>query len=181
MDQLLVRIANGDESAFSALFSRYRGHIYRIAYKLFHLPFVAEDIVQEVFAKVWIKRHELPAVKQIDNYLFIITRNHIHSELKKRKVRQQYAGQLSRQSNGPDLTPEDQFLYKESATLLYQSIQLLPRQQQLVYELIKERGVSRKEAAAELGISSHTVHNHMTKAMSSIRQTYRYYGLPALT
>ena len=168
--QLLALVAKGDEMAFRELFNRYWDNIYSVALVLSKSAAIAEDMVQDVFMKVWMKREELVTVEKIDSYLFIIARNHIFSELKKLKVRQDYIDQLKDYFLSRHLTPEDQLLYKESSGLVEKAICRLPSQQEQVYRLIREKGYSHERIAAELGISHHTVRNHMIRALRSIRE-----------
>ena len=167
--ELLRLVAGGDEQAFSTLFDTYWNNIYSVALVLSKSTVVAEDVVQEIFLKVWAKRAELTGIERFDNYLFIMARNHIFSEFRKLKIRQEYILQLQQHFTAPFDTPEDQLLFKESAEQIEKAVSQLAPQQQQVYRLSREQGLSHEAIAHELGISVNTVRNHMIRAINGIR------------
>ena len=81
--ELLRQLGAGSEYAFTRLFDHYRGTIYGVALKFLKSPVLAEEIVQDVFLKVWHKREEMAGVKNLDAYLFIMARNFIFDRIKK--------------------------------------------------------------------------------------------------
>jgi len=167
--ELLQRLSAGDKQAFTVLFETYWNNIYSVALVLTKSPQVAEDTVQEIFLKVWNKREELVSVDRFDNYLFIMARNHIFSEFRRLKVRQEHISLLQAHFEAPLHTPEDQMLYKESTELIAKAVAQLAPQQQQVYRLSREQGLTHEAIAATLGISVHTVRNHMIRAIKGIR------------
>src|SRR5690606_12608314 len=86
-DELLQQIANGDEEAFSTLFHQYRNKIYTIALNITGSAPLSEEILLDVFLKVWLKKHELPRLEHFTAWLFTVTRNHVFSALKQMAVR----------------------------------------------------------------------------------------------
>ena len=131
---------------------------------------MAEDVVQEIFFKIWNKREQLNAVDNFENYLFILARNHIFSEFKKLKIRQDHVERLQAFFDGQAKTPEDELLSKETREFLERAISGLPAQQQQVYRLSRGQGLTHEQIAMQLGISVHTVRNHMIKAVKQIRE-----------
>src|SRR3546814_5192714 len=74
--EILARIANGDEKAFAALFHAYHNQLGEFVQLLTHDRESTAEIVQEVFAKVWVNRESLPLVNKFDGYLFIRSEEH---------------------------------------------------------------------------------------------------------
>jgi RNA polymerase sigma-70 factor (family 1) len=168
--ELLALVAGGDEKAFRKLFHQYWDNIYGVALMLTKSPAMAEDMVQEIFLKLWLKREQLGEVDNFQNYLFIIARNHIFDLLRKKSREQEFYNQLvSYFQEGPD-SPEQQLLHKESKNLLQKAINSLPDQQRKVYLLSRDQGLKQDEIAAQLGISKNTVRNHMAKALQTLRE-----------
>jgi RNA polymerase sigma-70 factor (ECF subfamily) len=167
--ELLALIAEGDESSFAKLFNYYRDWIYTIAYKLTHSTSIAEEIVQDIFLKIWLRRTDLVNVQDFRAYLFIVTRNDVFRTLK----------QIARNYKVFLLTDEDQLLAnndsadlimgKEYYSLLKRSIDRLPNQQRQVYNLIKDQGLKRDEVAELLHLQPETVKFHLAEAMKNIR------------
>jgi len=166
---LLSAIAKGDEIAFRQLFDRYWDNIYGVAFAFTKSPVIAEEMAQDVFVKIWLKRADLPQVKKFGDYLFIIARNHILSTLRKKILEQPFSDHLLNYFQEVSNTPENQLLLRETEHLLLKAIQQLPPQQHLVYCLSREQGLNQEEIAARLDISKNTVKSHMSKALQFIR------------
>ena len=81
--ELLLLIAEGDEQAFATIFHQYRDAIYKTAYRLTDSATTAEDVLQEVFLAIWMKRSSLPTIENFPAYLFTIARNNIIHSFKK--------------------------------------------------------------------------------------------------
>jgi RNA polymerase sigma-70 factor (ECF subfamily) len=166
---LLLKVADGNESAFRELFHQYWDNIYGVALMFTKSKAMAEDVVQEIFLKIWIRREQLKEVEQFSNYLFIMTRNHVVSALRKHIRQQSFTNSLIEYFSVADITPENQLLTKETAQLIHQAIEQLPQQQKLVYQMTRKQDLSQEEIAAQLNISRNTVRNHMARALHSIR------------
>ena len=167
---VLTRIAAGDEEAFSLLFNHYRNRIYTIAYKLTESAPLSEEILLDVFLKVWLKRERLPELEHFTAYLFTITRNHVFSTLKQLSLRRQAEDEVRLdeyllQSSNTDYSLMD----KEYREILQQAVNSLSARQREVYALIKEQGMKREEAAVLLNLSPETIKRHLAEAMHAIR------------
>ncbi|SJZ48888.1 RNA polymerase sigma-70 factor, ECF subfamily [Chitinophaga eiseniae] len=177
-NDLFRAIANGDEKAFATLFHQYRNKVYTIAWKITGSEAVAEEIVLDVFLKVWLKRAQLPELEYFTAWLFTITRNRVFKTLK----------QLAQQATSHAISDQEEWLLpavassserlleKEYRQILHDAVSRLSPQQQKVYQLIKEHGMKREEAARVLNLSPETVKRHLAEAMHFIR-TYCSYHL----
>lgn len=167
---LLQRVAAGDEQAFRVFFHEYSNNIYTVAFMLTKSAVMAEDMVQEIFLKLWLNRTALPEVTNIRGYIFIHARNHIFNELRKKSSDPRFIEELTDYLGEVRDTPEHQLLEKEGRELLQAAVRNLPTQQQLVYQLSRDENLTQEEIAHRLGISKHTVRNHMAQALQNIRQ-----------
>jgi RNA polymerase sigma-70 factor (ECF subfamily) len=174
----LRQVAEGDESAFKALFDAYWDHIYTVAYCLTKSVLPAEDMVQEIFLKIWLGREQLKAIEQFENYLFIVARNHIYTALKKEHLEHRLRQPVLDWLEGQRDTPEQQLLFKESHQLVQQAISRLTPQQQLIYRMTREQGLSHDQVAARLNISANTVRNHIVNSLKIIREYLRDHASP---
>ncbi len=169
MEEEILRIADGDEQAFSELFHRYRDKIYSVAFKLTGSSFVAAEVVQEVFLKVWTRRQTLPGISSFESYLFIMARNCVYTSLK-RAVRQQSTESDWNQMVGDtEIGPDNQFIANEYTSLLREAIDTLPFHQRQVYLLSHEEEMTRSEIAELLKISPETVKSHLARASRTVR------------
>ncbi|MEO6838707.1 MAG: sigma-70 family RNA polymerase sigma factor [Ginsengibacter sp.] len=166
---LIHLISESDEEAFANLFNHYRNKIYGIAFKLTHSTTVAEEITEDVFLKIWLRRSTLNEIENFSAYLFIIARNETYKVLK--QIAKNYKIVLLSENNEPiaDENSEDYVIGKEFVTLLQKAIDRLPHQQKQVYRLMKEEELKRSEVAKILQIQPETVKFHLSQAMKSIR------------
>lgn len=165
----MQRIAQGDEAAFRIIFDYYKGRFYAAAIKMTRSADMAEEIVQEVFVTLWLRRSVLASVETPASYLFTIVYNNIYAHFKKLALEKRMKQGVSERINESECPTEDRLIDKENQQLLQSLIQQLPPQQQSVYKLSKLEGLSRNEIAERLHISPNTVKNHLQEAVKFIR------------
>jgi RNA polymerase sigma-70 factor (family 1) len=178
--ELIRRIADDDEVAFRELFERYSDNIYGVAMAYTKSAGSAEEIVQDVFVKIWMNRNKLMQVERFDDYLFIVARNYILNYLRNNKKNKQFTTQLLDHFGEYTITPEDEFLVKESQKLIEQAVAALPPQQQMVYELRRRQDLSLEQIAGQMNISRNTARNHLNQALKQIREHLRTHSGDAL-
>jgi RNA polymerase sigma-70 factor (ECF subfamily) len=163
--ELLYSIAKGDEAAFGRLFHAYHQRLGAFIYRLTESFPATQEIVQDVFMRIWLKRETLPEVGSFEAYLFVAARNHALNYL--RKVARERALEAARKEATAvapaDADPDERF------ELLEQAIAHLPPQQQNVYILHRRQGLSHAEIAERMHLSVETVKKHMSLALRSIR------------
>jgi len=167
--ELLTAIAAGSEKAFATLFHWYRDKVYSAAFRLTHSSFLAEEVVQDVFLKLWVKREALLEIAGFEDYLFIMTRNHVFSALKRMARQQQLVDDLQLELPAGENTTYNRLLDLEIEEIVHQAVELLPAQQKQVYLMSKEQELKRDEIAKKLRISSETVKTHLARALRHIR------------
>jgi RNA polymerase sigma-70 factor (family 1) len=167
--ELLLLISQSDENAFATLFDYYRNRIYGVALKLTHSTTIAEEIVEDVFLKIWTRRATLNEIENFSAYLFTIARNETYKILK--QIAKNYKIVLLSENN-ESLThnnAEDYIVDKEFTSLLQKAVDRLPHQQKQVYKLMKEEDLKRGEVAELLHLQPETVKFHLAQAMKNIR------------
>lgn len=173
---LLRMVAAGDEKAFGLLFHQHWDHIYTVALSITRSITTSEDLVQDIFLKIWLNRSQLTSIEHFDNYLFIVARNTIYTSLRQTGIKESLLqkledpGTASWTPGTASRTPEEELLAKESGRLIHQAVNQLSPQQQEVYRLSREGGLKYEQIAQQLGISKSTVRNHMVKALQNIRE-----------
>lgn len=173
--ELLQQLAQGDETAFRTIFDHYRDAIYSFAMKVTRQEAIAEEIVQDVFVKIWMNRGGLGAIRHFPDFLYIIARNHTFNAWRRlareRKLTVATADELSI----PGVSTDAVILQRDYDRLLLQAVAQLPPQQKLVYTLGRQEGFSREEIAAQLNISPATVKVHMSQALKALRLYFQEY------
>jgi len=167
--ELIKLIADGDEIAFEKLFSHYRNRIYSVAFKLTKSYVTAEEIVQDVFLKIWINRSNLNNIQNFSGYLFIVTRNDAYKALKGIAGKSKIILVEEQDQNLAANDTADRLMEKEYNLILQNAIDRLPNQQKEVYTLVKEHGLTRDEVANKMQIRPDTVKFHLAQAMKKIR------------
>jgi RNA polymerase sigma-70 factor (family 1) len=166
---LLLQIALGNEMAFAHVVNHYWNKVYSICLTYVKLPETAEDISQEIFLKVWHKRESLGEIDSFDNYIFIVTRNTVVSALRKTSFQQNVQSEITDTIAASQMSAEDILASKDLTELLATAVGHLPPQQQKIWQLSRDAGLSHDEIAREMGISKNTVKVHLVRAINFIR------------
>lgn len=169
-DKLLVKqVIDGNERAFRKLFDTYSGDIYRYSLSLLKSKVYAEEIVQDVFIKVWSKRENLDASLSIKSYLFTITRNKCFNFLKKAANEFKLCEEVFFRSQESYIYTDMKIIEDDMENIKRQAIDLLPPKRRLIFEMSRNDGKSYYDIGQELGISINTVKSQMNKALATIR------------
>lgn len=168
-EKLLSEISLGNEYAFRIIFDRYRKKVYCYALKIIKSEVQAEEIVFEVFLKIW-KNEQAVKIKCLDAFLSTVTRNYTLNALRKKQLEEKVNVQHCKGwKEGHNETEEAIFL-KDSEEILKQAIERLPPQQKIVFTLCRQEGLRYEEVAERLTISRLTVKTHMQHALRFLRK-----------
>jgi RNA polymerase sigma-70 factor (family 1) len=176
--ELIARLSTGDEGAFTAIYNFYSDTVFNTAMIYTKDETESQEIVQQIFIKVWERRNQLADVRSLQKWLFTSTRNKVFDHLRKvSQIRRTLNGFRDQQDNqhgpngpGPDADSTSQWLQqKEYGQLLDKAVSGLTRQQKLVYTLAEERALNFDEIAGELNLSKSTVKKHMELARKNVR------------
>lgn len=170
---ILAKVAQGDHHAFFLLFDHYQRYVYGFGRKLTRSGDQAEEIVQDIFQKIWTRREKLPEIDHFEAYITRLVRNHAYTILRKNMLSAKINTGLSKETamEVSDLNAE--LDYRETVVLLNEAIKSLPGQQRKAYELCHQQGLKYEDAAKEMDISPETVHYHMKLALKTIREHFK--------
>jgi RNA polymerase sigma-70 factor (family 1) len=167
---LLTLVAAGDEQAFKDLFNHYGHHLGSYICRLVGSFEASQEIIQDVFLKVWLQRSQLPMVQHFEGWLFIIaknyTLNYLHKQAREASKRNQFEKDISSQPAIIDVD-ENPNPYMDR---LEKVVEKLPSQQRKVYLLSRRHGLKLNLIAEKLGISEATVKKHQARALQAIRK-----------
>lgn len=164
-----MRIAANDERAFNELFHIYNQQLWPFVIKLSGSETASEEILQEVFLKIWMQRERLPQIENPKAWIVRLVSNQSLNYLRRLAVEGRFFQYLKNASASHALSPEELLAAKETAGFIQQVIDELPPQCRQVYLLSREQGLSIPEIADRLNISPNTVKNQLVKALSRIR------------
>jgi RNA polymerase sigma-70 factor (ECF subfamily) len=176
---LLQRIALGDEQAFHTLFLQHRDKLFVFVRNLTKSENIAEDIIQEVFLKLWTQRESLAEVENANAYVFILVRNKIFDYLRKisndkRLQEKVWKNIVSFNVSADEITGNIE--EKDTQHIIEKAIKTLSPQQQKIFLLSRANGMSHEQIAEQLGISKNTVKNHLTTSLLIIRKYLKKYS-----
>ncbi len=169
------------EKGFKLVFETYYPRLLRFANSYVDDRFEAENIVQDVFLKLWEKRASLPAEINMQAYLLTMVKNQCMDFLKHQKVVEQHFADwetVQQQEASFNYYAISQFnpdvMDAESVELLVEkAINDLPEQCRKVFELSRYDSLKYKEIAERLGISVKTVESHVSNALKILRITLK--------
>lgn len=169
--ELLTNLKNGDMLAFDRVYELYSHKLFSFVFKILKNEAEADDIVQEVFVKIWESRRKLEDYKLLNSYIFTIAYNNSIDLIRKRVNNTKYLEHLKNSASinvSPTIISHIEF--NELNNQAEKLIANLPERQKQVYLLHREEGLTYPEIAEKLGISKNTVENHMVKALKYLRQ-----------
>lgn len=167
---LLRDLAAGDELAFKALFDAYRNKLFYYVVKLIKSDQVAEELVLDVFMKIWTGRELASNITNFDAFLFRIAHNKsidfLRTAANDNKLKHLLWEGIQVAAAE---TADASILAREFEIKLREAIHLLPPQRKKVYNLSRENNLSHQQIADQLQISKATVNNHIVEAQAFIR------------
>ena len=167
-NKLLLEISQGSEAAFTNMYNHYKNIVYSTAFRITKSKIQAEEAVQDIFLKIWQNRESIAAVNNLENYIYIISRNHLFNSIKKIARETDLISEIS-QNKTIFIDTDNSIKDEQYNTILNQIVDQLPPQQQKVYKMAKWDGLSHQKIGENLGISTETVKKHMAQALKFIR------------
>jgi RNA polymerase sigma-70 factor (ECF subfamily) len=167
--KLINLLANDSEYAFQLLYDRHRNRIYRLSTKFLKSPILAQEVVQDVFLKLWMTRKEINANKPLEAWLFTVAKNTLINRFKKLSKEWNELTIYTKKAEVIEENTDSKILTNEIKLHLNDAINQLPEKQKEVYQLAKNEGYSYNEIAVKMQISPLTVKTHLTRALESIR------------
>jgi len=165
----LARLAIGDEQAFRALYDSYSPRIYSLGMHLTRSAVMAEELVQDVFEKLWKKRASLPQVEHFPAYIKAMVRNTASNHLRRMAHERLILQRLAQEQPTGEYTTDIAMEQDRFRQFWQESIDSLPPRVKEVYLLSRVEGLKNAEIAEKLGISVYTVKEYLKKALSVIR------------
>jgi RNA polymerase sigma-70 factor (ECF subfamily) len=175
---LLYEIASGNEDAFELLFEQQRGRLYNYMLKITKSKVVAEEIVLDVFLKLWIGRELLPEIKNMDAFLNKVAYNKALDFLKiasrKKEIHRLVAKQIE---TCQEQEADHKLLDSEYQSILKKALDQLSPQRRIIFTLSRMEGLTNEEIAKQLQLSRNTVRNTLHESLQSIREYLRQNNL----
>jgi RNA polymerase sigma-70 factor (family 1) len=163
------RLSLGDEVAFKLFFQKHQPKLFAYVYKVVKSREIAEELVLDIFLKIWSAKEILSEVENVDAFLYRMAVNKsldfLRTAAREKRLRSLLIDHMQYEPV-EEPSANDLNEYKQRVT---QCLQMLTRQQQLVLNLSREEGLTHEQIANKLNLSKNTVKNHMVTALKHLR------------
>ena len=168
-NNIFIKISDDNREAFKSLFDTYYASLCHYASHYLNDDSLSEEVVQELFVKIWEKRKSLTIDTSVKNYLFRAVRNGCLNQIQHDKVIQLHGRKLKEALMSED-PAADYLITPEMILQLEEGIESLPEKRREIFRLSREEGLKYREIAEKLQISVKTVEAQMGLALKTLRQ-----------
>lgn len=167
---ILTKVAEGDEHAFATLFRWYSKPLAEFVFKLTNSIDATEEIIQDSFIKIWLRRETVTDIHNFSGYLYILCRNETLLSLKKLAAKTVAYAVFEKDTLNELEIEELENPIDEYRSLIQLAVDKLPEQQQKVYKMSRYDRLKHDEIAKTLNLSSETVKKHIQLAVQFIKK-----------
>lgn len=169
-EQLLLRqAAGGSREAYAVLYQFFLPKLYQYTYNILRSKEDTEELLQDVFLKLWEKKGDLEKVSSLNGYLFRMAHNRLMNLFDHQKVRQKAMDYIGMHAVETGSTLEDEYIYSEYHETARRAVDSLPPKRRQVFELSTMHNLSYDEIAAEMQISKSMVKKQLYSANRHIK------------
>jgi RNA polymerase sigma-70 factor (family 1) len=165
---LIAQLRNGNKEAFKILFEKYSIRLYQFSLKYLREKEDAEDLLNEVFLKIWENRNSLKTNTSFQSYLFTIAYNNIRQRFLKKSREEKYIRIFADENLVDSSKGEDQIDYMQIVLEINRIIDLLPSRRKEIFDLSYKGELKNHEIADKLGLSEQFVKNQLSVARKFI-------------
>src|ERR1700744_932485 len=148
--ELAVFLTEGDQFAFTEIFNRYKVILYKHAFRLLNNQEEANDVIQDVFIKLWQKKDALVFKVSLSSYLYTSVRNRIFDLISHQEVATKYVDSILSFMKTGDYIVDEQIRMKELTAIIEKEIAALPKKMREVFELSRQDELSYKQIGQQL-------------------------------
>jgi len=168
-EKIIDRLKKNDKSALDELFGYYYPRLYQFSRSILKIENEIDDILQEVFVKIWLNRQKISNALTFNAYIFTITRNEVLNLIRANLRDQTFKDNLFLRSVAEEYQTHDLVEYDEVKAGIDRIVACLPQRRHQIFVLSRTEGLSNKEIAQKLNISEKTVEDHITHAIKQIK------------
>ncbi|MEB0261815.1 sigma-70 family RNA polymerase sigma factor [Mucilaginibacter sp. 10I4] len=169
---LILQLQQGGEQAFTILYDQYSKQLYRNILRLVKDEDIAQELLQDLFLKIWESRENINPEKSFKSFLYKVAENLVYGYFRKIAKENRLIAKLVISYVDFDTNAEEAMISKENHDLLKKAIANLSPQRKQIYTLCKLEGKSYEEVSNELGISTSTIRNQIVKANKAFKQYF---------
>jgi len=174
--ELIDLIANGDREAFAQLYKKYLNNIYRFIFCICNSRETSEEIVQELFVKIWVGRENLKNVASIKPYLYQSAKNLLLNHIKRSQVETKVFKLIDFNRRDAVNQADGELIYNEYYRMAQNAIELLPEKRKEIFKLRLNNDLSLDEISQQMQISKSVVKKQLYSGISFVRNYLQKHG-----
>jgi len=179
-EKLIRKLKKGDKKAFEYFFNEYYDKLLPVAAQYLNDWDEAEEVTQEVFYRVWYYRENMESHLSFKAYINTIAKRLIYNKARQKVIKLTYEKYLKSKNQHFNNSLEEYLNFNELDRQINQRVQLLPPKRKEIFILSRQEGLSHKEIAQKLNISTNTVESQITKAIKFIKESLLFLTLICL-
>lgn len=170
--QLAIELSLGDKEAFAKIYQHYSPKLHYKVFRILKSESITQEVLQDVFLKVWDNRLKIDIEKSFGSYLSCIAVNKCYDYFRKMNRDKKLQARFCRTYTANYSPIEEELTNKEITEILHKAVGCLPQKRREVFLLCKFNGMSYDEVSNLLGISTSTISDHIVKANHFIRNYF---------
>lgn len=167
--ELTSLLKMGDKIAYTEIYKRYTGVLYRHAYAKLNDREEAKDLVQELFVCLWHRRSDIYISSTLSGYLYSSIRNRVINVISHKRVMENYSASIKDFDGANEAITDHLIREKELAHLIEQEISNLPEKMREIFKLSRKANLSHREIAHQLDLAEKTVKNQVNNALKILK------------
>lgn len=167
--ELVEELRKGDIEAFDQVFKKYGDRLFGFALSYLKSKVETEELIQDVFLKIWENRKNLKKESSLKSYLFTIAYHNMCQIFRKKQIHEKFLEEGSTTTDST-INLEEQLEYKATLEQVDKLIDKLPERQRTIFIKSRKEGKSTKEIAAEMNLAPGTVDNQISAALKFLRK-----------
>jgi len=180
LNRVLSELSKDNDSSLEELFNYYYPRLYNFSKSFLKIEDGIDDILQEVFVKIWQNRKIIKTSITFNSYIFTITRNLLLNELRSRLNQKNLDENFRKLSIASEFSLSEQIEYQDLKEKVTHIVEELPQRQKEIFVLSRNEGLSHKEIAEKLKISTKTVEYHITQSVKFLKSELKVIGLASM-
>jgi len=179
-EEIIRRLKNEDKLAVDELFSHYYARLYHFSKSILKVETGIDDILQDVFVKIWLNRQKIGNAETFNAYVFTITKNEVLNLIRSNLRDNTFRDELFMQAVAQEYQTQNPLEFDEIKTAIDKIVASLPEKRQQVFILSRTDGLSNKEIAQKLNIAEKTVEDHITHSIRHLKSSLKEMGIISL-
>lgn len=168
--EVMLRISEGDESAFAVFFNHYYVRLRPFVARFFNDSARAEEALQETFIRVWLHRDKLPEIDNTNAWVYTICSRVCLTEMRRDLSRRRGLQELRLADDPSSVMPVDTPHLADISRLINEAVARMPAARRRIFLMSREEGLKPAAIAQKLSLSVNTVRNTLVAALKNIRE-----------